>query len=93
LDDPDVVGWPVCRMPKVDRADITIDGTDYLILMYDSRNYGMQNNEGKEILHIQHNGIAGGWTIKCDHDFAPEVLCGLFVFCRYIEQENEFLIV
>ena len=25
--------------------------------------------------------------------FAPVIICGIFAFCRYIEQENEFLIV
>ena len=35
----------------------------------------------------------GGWLFHDDHGFAPEVLCGIFAFCRYIEQENEFLIV
>ncbi|MFR8427475.1 MAG: hypothetical protein ACLVCH_07735 [Roseburia inulinivorans] len=26
-DDPDVVGWSICRVPKVDHADILICGT------------------------------------------------------------------
>ncbi len=25
--------------------------------------------------------------------FVPEIICGIFIFCRYIEQENEFLVV
>lgn len=92
-DDPDVVGWPICRMPRVDHAKIAIGGADYLLVMYNSQNYGLQDRQGKEILRILHKGISGGWKIDCDSDFTPEVLCGLFAFCRYIEQENEFLIV
>ena len=40
-----------------------------------------------------HRGIAGGWTLEDNCGFSPEMLCGIFIFCRYIEQENEFMIV
>ena len=72
-DDPDVVGWPICRMPGVDHANIVVNGEEYLLTM--------------------HKGIAGGWIVEDICGFVPEIICGIFIFCRYIEQENEFLIV
>lgn len=27
-DDPDTIGWPVCRMPRVDHARLTLDGQE-----------------------------------------------------------------
>lgn len=42
---------------------------------------------------IMRRGLCGGWLIDAFDDFSPEILCGIFVFCRYVEQENEFLIV
>jgi hypothetical protein len=92
-DNPDVAGWPICHMPKVDRASVTVNGTHFIMLMHNNRSYGMQNDCGQEVVQIRHNGIAGGWSIEDGNEFAPEVVCGLFVFCRYIEKENEFPVV
>lgn len=92
-DDPDVVGWPICRMPRVDHAEISVKGEKYLLTMHNSQNYFLTNTQNSEVLRIMHTGIAGGWTVEDHCGFAPEIICGIFTFCRYIEQENEFLIV
>ena len=92
-DDPNVVGWPVCRMPRVDHANIVVNGEEYLLTMHNSQNYSLINTHNSEILRIMHKGIAGGWAVEDICSFAPEIICGIFIFCRYIEQENEFRIV
>ena len=92
-DDPNVVGWPICRMPRVDHANIVVNGEEYLLTMHNSRNYSLINAHNSEVLRIMHKGIAGGWTVEDICRFVPEIICGIFIFCRYIEQENEFLIV
>lgn len=92
-DNPDAVGWPICRMPKVDHASITAKDADYSLIMDNSRSYSLRNGAGQELLRIVHKGIAGGWNLEDRQGFPPEVLCGIFSFCRYLEQENEFLIV
>ena len=92
-DDPNVVGWPICRMPRVDHANIVVNGEEFLLAMHNSQNYSLTNNGNSEVLRIMHKGIAGGWTVEDICGFAPEIICGIFIFCRYIEQENEFLIV
>ncbi len=92
-DDPDVVGWPISRMPRVDHAQVSVGETEYVLTMENSQNYSLIDTNDAEILHIMHKGIAGGWTVESSYDFAPEIISGIFTFCRYIEQENEFLIV
>lgn len=92
-DDPDINGWPLCRMPRVNHAQVFIDDQKYLLTMHNSQNYSMKNTAGHEVLKIMHRGLSGGWSLEDTVDFAPDFLCGLFAFCRYIEQENEFLIV
>ena len=92
-DDPAVVGWPICRMPRVDHAAVTIHGKQYLLTMQNSQNYTLRDRAGYIVVQIMHRGLIGGWNMEVDEDFAPEILCGLFAFCRYIEQENEFLVV
>lgn len=92
-EDPLVNGWPICRMPRVDHARITIESEEYDLTMHNPQNYSMKDRTGYVILQIIHRGLTGGWQFHDDHGFAPEILCGIFAFCKYIEQENEFLIV
>lgn len=92
-DDPDVVGWPIFRVPKVDHADILIGNSAYFLVMNNSQNYELKNESGMSVLQIMHKGISGGWTMETEEAFNAQILCGLFIFCRYIEQENEFVMV
>ena len=92
-DDPDVVGWPICRVPRVDHAHVSVGETEYVLTMHNSQNYSLMDTNDLEVLCIMHKGIAGGWMVESNCGFAPEIICGIFTFCRYIEQENEFLIV
>lgn len=92
-DDPAVTGWPICRMPRVDHARITIGTEEYGLVMHNSQNYSIKDQTGCVILRIMHRGLTGGWQLYDDHGFTPEILCAIFAFCRYIEQENELLIV
>lgn len=92
-DDPEMVGWPVCRLPRVDHADLTIENKPFLLTMHNSQNYSLRNEKNIEVMSIIHKGITGGWNINDDFGFPSEIICGIFAFCRYIEQENEFLMV
>lgn len=92
-DNPDIYGWPVCRMPKVDHARIQMSGNKYDLSMQDNQHYTFQKENGEKLIQISHRGLSGGWTIETTEDMRPEIICGIFIFCRYIEQENEFFIV
>ena len=92
-EDPEVAGWPICRLPRVDHAQVLIQGIVYTLTMHNSQNYSLRDEKNCEILRIMHRGICGGWVLEEHHGLEPEILCGLFAFCRYIEQENEFLVV
>ncbi|MCR5089383.1 MAG: hypothetical protein K6C08_07735 [Oscillospiraceae bacterium] len=61
--------------------------------MYTGRRYDLQDRDGNSILRIVHRGISGGWNLETQYIFPAEIICGIFVFCRYIEYENEFLTV
>ncbi len=92
-DNPSVTGWPVCRMPLVDRAEIQILGCPYMLIMLNHQSYALKDRDGHCIVQIMHRGLTGGWNIAADEHFTVEILCGIFAFCRYIERENELLIV
>ncbi|SBV98845.1 conserved hypothetical protein [uncultured Eubacteriales bacterium] len=92
-DDPSVVGWPIYRMPRVNSAELLFQGRSGLLQMINSQNYRLTAPSGKEMLTLLHRGIIGGWSLETAEEFSPELLCGIFIFCRYIEQENEFTTV
>lgn len=90
---PEEVGWPVCRAPKVDRALVMMGGEEYFLVMLNSQNYTLSDNEGEQVLGLCHNGVGGSWTVTCPGDFTSAEICAVFVFCRYIEVENDFPVV
>lgn len=92
-DDPAIVGWPICRMPSVNRTLVSLHGERYQLTMQSIQNYVLTAQSGRAVVQILHKGLAGGWSIEADDKFPPEIICGIFLFCRYIEQENEFNIV
>ncbi len=90
-EDPAEVGWPINRMPKVDHAQVMMDGQEYGLVMQNSQNYALADHTGNIVIRILHRGLMGGWNIEANDRFSPEIVCGIFMFCRYIEQENEFM--
>lgn len=92
-DGPMVIGWSCCRMPRVDHAQIQVGNSTYCLVMINSQNYLLKGQPGEVVVEIFHRGLTGGWDIEAADELRPEFICGIFVFCRYIEQENEFLIV
>ena len=80
-------------MANLQNANIVVNGEEYLLTMHNSQNYSLINAHNSEVLRIMHKGIAGGWAVEDICGFVPEIICGIFIFCRYIEQENEFLVV
>ena len=81
------------RMPKVDHAHLRMDGREFKLAMKGGAGYTLSELSGKEVLRILHRGITGGWDIDAADRLRPETICGLFVFCRYMERENEIVIV
>lgn len=92
-EDPSVAGWPVYRMPRVDSADLILQNLSAHLKMINSQNYLLSDGSGQGILSVMHRGGMGGWDLDSREEFSPEILCGIFVFCLYLEQENELIVV
>ncbi len=92
-EDPEIEGWPLCRNPRVDRAIVMKGSDSFLLVMNNNQNYSFYDAEGKILLQVMHKGIGGGWVVDTVCGFSPEEICAIFIFCRYIEQENEFFSV
>ncbi len=92
-DDPNRFGWPISHAPHVDHVKIFWNGDVYRLNMLNSQNYRMVNFKNETILEIIHHGLGGGWMIETKQAVPSGILLGFFLFCRYLEQENEFIVV
>lgn len=92
-EDPLLTGWPLSHIPRIDRAQVLLGGSAYTLFMVCGQRYLMNDNRGRCVLEITHRGLSGGWSIDTEDCFCAGILCGIFAFCRYLEQENEFSIV
>ena len=91
-DDPSINGWPLNRLPRIDTLEIDMN-RHYVMTMLNASNYSLCREDGKEVMRIIHRGLIGGWHIEECAGFSLEIICGLYEFCRYLEQENEFAVV
>lgn len=88
-DDPDKQGWPVCRMPGIDHAQLTLEGGQYLLTMADRQHYTLTDAQGTA-MQLRHRELCGGWDLEDFRQLPAQILCGIFLFCRYLEQEIAF---
>lgn len=86
-------GWPLCRLPRTDRAMLALGSALYTLIMQNTQNYIQQNAAGAVVARIVHRGVTGGWDIDAPAAMSAGLVCGLYVFSRYLERENEFLTV
>ncbi len=92
-DEPELVGWPVSRAPLADHAALQYENAEYLLTMKSSRHYLLSDPRGEPVVEIRHRGLSGGWDIDSAAGFSPGLVCAVFLFCRYLERENEFPVV
>ena len=92
-EDPNEAGWPVHRAPTVDRAEVLINGEACELVMHDTYCYTLTKRHRQGQARLRHKGLCGGWLVEAEQDFTPKMLSAFYVFCRYMEQENEFPIV
>lgn len=77
----------------VDHAQFLFQNKEYILLMKSSQSYTLTEKNGNAVVEILHRGLTGGWNIEAEDSLAPELICGIFIFCRYMEQESEYFAV
>lgn len=94
-ENPESHGWPISHAPRIDHADVQIGSEHFCLLMLNSQNYTLVDQEEHAVLSYIHNEIGGGWTVHetARQSLTPALLFGIFFFCRYLEKENELNIV
>lgn len=49
--DPAADGWPLCRLPRADRAMLALGSALYTLIMQNTQNYVLQNAAGAVVAH------------------------------------------
>lgn len=81
------------HVPRTDRVQLEINQSICSLQMLNSQNYRLENAHGQKVVEIIHNGIDGGWTVEADPSMSPELLLGIFIFSRYLDKENKFVVI
>ena len=92
-EDPAQFGWPLCRTPRRDHVCVQMEGREWMLEQLNCQNYRLLDSEGTPVLEVLHRGLTGGWILEAQREFEPWVLCGIFLFCLYLDRENEFAVV
>lgn len=90
---PDVCKGPINRASLVDHAKLLIKNKEYDLVRKCFQNYEVYEKSGRIAVHISRRGMIGKWTVDADESIEPTLLCGLFVFCKYLEKENELFVI
>lgn len=85
--------WPVCHAPRVDSVLLRMGDSKYVLKMLNSQNFTMTDMDGNRVMGIIHDGVNGGWLVNDNGTFNSCDIMGVFIFCRYLDKENEFMVV
>lgn len=81
------------HVPRVDRVQLKMNQSVGSLRMLNSQNYCLEDAHGQRAVEIIHNGIDGGWTLEADASVSPALLLGIFIFSRYLDKENKFVVI
>lgn len=84
---------PLSHAPRADRVSIDLPDGGFLLKMLNSQNFTLTAPDGHTAMELIHNGSGGGWNISADDTFDAMLIMGIFLFSRYLDKENEFVVV
>ncbi|MFU0831420.1 MAG: hypothetical protein ACFWUC_00535 [Oscillospiraceae bacterium] len=102
-----VIGKPMCSeeensdvdseimfpMSRMDTVRLEMNHTVFNLRMRNSQNYCLEDEKGQKKLEMIHNGITGGWTVETEDAIDPLILMGIFLFSRYLDKENQYVVI
>lgn len=84
---------PFSRGPRADHVAIKLPGASCMLQMQNSQNFILIMEDGKKAMELIHNGVSGGWNVSADDSLDAMLVMGIFLFSRYLDKENEFVVV
>ncbi|MDF2886224.1 MAG: hypothetical protein K0R23_609 [Lacrimispora sp.] len=77
--------------PPVNHIILAMEHKVYDLFMRSSQEYCIMDENSWVTVRLEHRIKEGGWFVEADPEFSPFILMGLFIFCRYLDKENEFV--
>lgn len=84
---------PLSRGPRADHVVTRLPDISCRLIMQNSQNFILTADGGRRMMELIHNGVSGGWNITADGSLDVMLVMGIFLFSRYLEKENEFVVV
>lgn len=78
---------PKAAPSRIDHAQLHLYGAAFRLVMADRQHYYLEDSSGRRPWQLVHRGLVGGWCMDTRLPCSAQILCGLFLFCRYLEQE------
>ena len=76
---------------SVNQIRLTMEHRLYDLFMRSTREFCIMDDNSWVAVRLEHCTEGGGWYVEADPVFSPFILMGLFIFCRYLDKENEFI--
>ncbi|MGC6175403.1 hypothetical protein [Lacrimispora sp. 38-1] len=76
---------------SVNQIRLTMEHRLYDLFMRSTREYCIMDENSWVAVRLEHCFEGGGWSVEADPVFSPFILMGFFIFCRYLDKENEFI--
>ena len=74
----------------VNQIRFTMEHKIYDLFMKSNEEYCIMDENSWVTARLLHNS-KGGWSVEAELVFSPFILMGLFIFCRYLDKDNEFI--
>ncbi len=84
---------PFSRGPRADHVAIRLPDAACRLQMQNSQNFILTTEDGRVSMELIHNGVNGGWNVSADDSLDALLVMGIFLFSRYLDKENEFVVV
>lgn len=92
-ENPDTHKYPINRAPLVDHAKLLICNKEFNLVRMCVNCYEVYDLSSQAVVKIYRSKATWKWLIDAEAEFVPAVLCGIFVFCKYLEKENELIVI
>ena len=92
-DTPEIYGWPFCRTPEIDNLSLKVNENSYEIVRIGYPKYEIRDSLGNLVLGLSYSLIARQWNVYADNHFTEAIICGIILFCQYLEFENDVIIL
>lgn len=77
--------------PRINHIKLYMNHKIYELSMKNNLECNLVDQRNWSVAKLVHNEKSGGWLLEADPVFSPYILMGLFLFCRYLDKENEFI--